>query len=65
MKSNNSSGYKGVCLVKNGKYRSKIMKDRKPIHIGYYSTPEEAGEAYDKKAKELFGEFAKLNKDLH
>jgi hypothetical protein len=29
--------------------------------IGYYRTKNEAAIAYDKKAKELFGEFAKTN----
>ena len=62
IKSNNSSGYKGVCLIKNGRYRSRVMKDGKQVHLGYYSTAKEAGKAYNKKAKELFGEFAKLNK---
>ena len=36
-------------------------KGQKRINIGYYETPEEAARAYDEKAKELFGEFAKLN----
>ena len=36
-------------------------KGQKRIKIGYYKTAEEAAKAYDEKAKELFGEFAKLN----
>tara|TARA_R110001583_G_scaffold85211_1_gene223341 strand:- start:1103 stop:1750 length:648 start_codon:yes stop_codon:yes gene_type:complete len=36
-------------------------KGQKRIKLGYYLTAEEAARAYDKKAKELFGEFAELN----
>lgn len=36
-------------------------KGQKTITIGCYETAEEAARAYDEKAKELFGEFAKLN----
>jgi hypothetical protein len=32
--------------------------------IGYFLTPEEAGEAYDREALRLFGEFSCTNKDL-
>jgi hypothetical protein len=54
--------YKGVDLMKlRNKYRARIVKDYKNIHIGLFDTPEEAAFAYNEKAKELFGEFAYLN----
>jgi len=61
---NNSIGYKGVRFCKNHKTRPwravTEFKDRS-IHIGYFATREEAARAYDKKVKELHGEFANLN----
>ena len=58
-----SSKYKGVCYYKrNKRWQSQIGLNGKYIALGYYKTQEEAGEAYNKKATELFGEFAKLNK---
>jgi hypothetical protein len=56
-----SSRYKGVCF-KQGKYwQAYIGVDRKQIHIGYFGAEEEAAKAYDRRALELFGEFARLN----
>jgi len=31
------------------------------VHIGYFSTKEEASRVYNNKAKELFGDFAFIN----
>lgn len=57
-----SSKYKGVCWYKrHKKWLAKIMFDNKLIHLGYFNSQEEAAQMYDKKAKELFGQFAKLN----
>jgi len=36
-------------------------KRKRHIKLGYYATKEDAARAYDKKAKELHGEFARLN----
>jgi hypothetical protein len=56
---NNTSGYKGVNWDKRyKKWRAKIQYMNKSIYIGYYTTPQEAAEAYKKKAIELFGEFS-------
>jgi hypothetical protein len=58
-RSDNSSGFKGVS--RNGsKWRAYIQKNKKWRHIGNYSTPEEAHEAYSQAAKESFGEFARI-----
>jgi hypothetical protein len=55
----NTSGYKGVSWNKtNKKWRAKIEYMKKSMHLGYYTTPQEASEAYKKKAIELFGEFS-------
>jgi len=54
----NTSGFKGVSAVRNGKAWSVRAAD---IHLGTYATREEAALAYDKAARELFGEFACVN----
>jgi hypothetical protein len=60
--STNTSGYKGVSWHKDTKkWRSKIQHNNKFIHIGCYTDLHEAAEAYNVKAKELFGEYARLN----
>lgn len=60
-KPRSSSGYKGVS--KSGNVWRAYYKPygSGQIHIGCYKTPEEAAKAYDKVAKETWGEFAYLN----
>ncbi len=65
---NGTSKYKGVSLIKDpykGKFykywRARIYYNYKQIHLGCFATEIEAAKAYNKKAKELFGEFALLN----
>jgi len=55
----NKTGYKGVRYQSN-RYEAYIWKN-KPIYLGRFDTVEEAALAYNKKALELFGEFARLN----
>lgn len=55
-----SSKYKGVTFAQ-GKYRAVIRCEGKTYQLGSYINEEEAGRAYDKKAKELFGEYALIN----
>lgn len=59
LKSTNTTGYKGVYKDRYNRWISRIMKDYKKIHIGSFGTAEEAHAAYQKKAVELFGEFAR------
>jgi hypothetical protein len=63
LRRDSSSGYKGVSFYKAGnKWVAYIGgKGRKSQHIGYFPTIKEAAHAYNLKAKELFGEFAKEN----
>jgi len=59
---NNNSKYKGVCWHKrNKKWIAQICHNKKRIYLGLFTSKIEAARTYDKKAKELFGEFAKLN----
>ncbi|MEY8188628.1 AP2 domain-containing protein [Peribacillus simplex] len=60
-----SSKYKGVSLFKRtNKYSAYIKKNGKRRHLGYFLTEDEAAMAYNSAAKELFGEFARLNEVL-
>jgi hypothetical protein len=57
-----SSQYKGV--VRNSKqrrWRACITYNSKQIYIGQFINEHHAARAYDAKARELFGEFARLN----
>ena len=59
---NNTSGFKGVHRDKDRKkWRVTIYVKKKCIYCGSFDKLDDAAKAYDKKAKELFGEFAKLN----
>ncbi len=56
------SNYKGVHLYRDGRtWVTKISCNGKSIHLGYHKIEENAALAYNKKARELFGEFARLN----
>ena len=61
----NTSGYKGVTFKKdkprNKPWQAQINYKGKHYSIGYFATKEEAAKAYNAKAKEFFGEFARLN----
>jgi hypothetical protein len=57
---NASSKYKGV-RIHNGVIRMTIIKDRKIAHQHCFNSEECAAAAYNYYAKELFGEYARLN----
>lgn len=46
---------------KAGKWQSSICFNRKLLYLGIYENETDATMAYNAKAVELFGEFAKLN----
>jgi hypothetical protein len=56
------TGFKGVWREKKtGKYCAQIHFDHKYVYLGTFATPEEAAHAYDRKARQLFGPFARCN----
>lgn len=64
-KPSTKEGYKGIYKLPSGRYQARISnksnKSKPVICIGTFDTENEAAEAYNKKALELHGEFARLN----
>lgn len=57
-----SSKYKGVNFYKRDKcWRAYINKDGVQFHLGYFDNELEAAKAYNKKAKVIWGKYARLN----
>jgi hypothetical protein len=57
-----TSKYRGVCWdLGRRKWSAQICFNHKKTKIGFFDNEIEAAKAYDLKAKELFGEFARLN----
>jgi len=65
LRRSSQTGFKGVGKYKKGKkpYYTRIKgpADKRSQDLGCFHTAEEAAQAYDAKARELFGEFARLN----
>lgn len=59
---NNRSGYKGVVFIEGLKrpWMARINWNKERIAIGYFTSAQEAADAYAKKAQELFGEYVHL-----
>lgn len=53
---NNTSGFKGVSQFRGG-WRARIKFKGVEKHIGWFSSPEAAHEAYCREARRLFGSF--------
>ena len=57
-----TSKYKGVDLrACSGRYRAQIHRGGKVINLGNFANEEDAARAYDRAAREYFGEFARCN----
>jgi hypothetical protein len=57
----NTTGFKGVSARRGSiGFQAKIQHNKQQIHLGYFRTPQEAHAAYAAKARELFGEYAKV-----
>lgn len=56
-----SVGYKGVRRERSGRYTARIRVAGNLCHIGTFDKPEQAARAYDRAARESFGEFACTN----
>ena len=62
IKSNNTSGYKGVNWYK--KYEmwvARITVNKNRICLGYFNDVKDAARAYDAAARQYFGDFARTN----
>ena len=58
----NRSGYLGVFWNRQrDRYMARIVNDGKSYYLGLYADPRDAALAYDKKARELRGEYAYTN----
>jgi hypothetical protein len=57
----NVSGFKGVSPARGGRWRANICHNRKVRTLGHTATAEEAARLYDAAARELHGEFARVN----
>lgn len=62
VRTNNTSGFKGVYWHNRAKkWCAQITENEHGRHQGLFQTKEEAARAYDLAAKNLYGDFAKLN----
>lgn len=61
LRKNTTSGYLGVHLREYQRWAAQIKFNHQKIYLGSFATPEEAARAYDAKARELYGDKARLN----
>lgn len=55
------SKYKGVVWHHSKQWRARIWPDNKAVELGFFADEVEAARAYDDAARQLYGEFARLN----
>ena len=61
LQSNNTVGFKGVTKIKGSdKYQAQIQHNGKHKYLGRFDSPAEAGAAYAKEARRMFGRFANV-----
>lgn len=59
---NKTSKFKGVCFDKlRNKWMATANKDGQHFYLGRFEKEEDAAKAYDKRAKEFWGDFAVTN----
>ena len=59
---NNTSGYKGVCWIKQKKlWKAQICIDKQQINLGTFDSKEKAAKVYNDAALKYHSEFAQLN----
>lgn len=59
MRPDNTTGYRGVHRW-HGKYRAKIVVNKKQIHLGTFSTAKEAAKAYEAARPSIHSSYAPL-----
>jgi len=63
LRSHNSTGLKGVIATPRNKtnpWRAEVRRNGVACHLGYFPTAQAAARAYQAKAIELYGEFARF-----
>jgi hypothetical protein len=61
LRSTNTSGYRVVIRLSNGKWKARIRGDGKYVHLGTFPDPVEAAYAYEEAARHYRGQRAKTN----
>jgi hypothetical protein len=63
-KARKNGGFKGVCK-QGSRFVAYIRPNRVKEHLGSFATAEDAAMAYDNRARQVWGEFAKTNFESH
>jgi hypothetical protein len=59
MRRDSSSGFKGVAKTCSGRWRAQITINGCKENLGRFDTPEQASDAYNKRAREALQEYAR------